>query len=102
MAKRFGYSKNNVMVRDIEHSLGQGIGALHVIKVSAGRTETGLTGKRNPANLIATITVVHDAILWVLTVENFFDFRDDNRTEIHCLQHMKPITRDFAEEGDAF
>lgn len=89
-------------VRDIEQSFCQGVGTLHVVKISAGRTKAGFTGEWNPTEVIAAVTAVHGAILWVPTVENFFDFRDDDRMEIHCLQHREPITEDFYEEGNAF
>ena len=82
MSQRFRNSKDNMTVRDVKHSFSESVGTLHIVKISAGRAETGLTGKRNPAHLIAAVTAIHGAILRVFAVEDFSDFGNDDRSKL--------------------
>ena len=66
---------------DFKHSFGKSIGTMHVIEITAGRTETGITGKRTPAEMIAMIAGIHGSVFRISAVENFLDFRDNNRAK---------------------
>lgn len=69
-------------MRNIKHVFSKSVGTLHVVEVTAGRTETGLAGERNPADMIAAVTAVHGTVLWVSTVEDLSDFGNDDRTKM--------------------
>ena len=74
MAENIRNCKNNVAMGNVKHAFGKSVSALHVVKISAGRTEAGFTGEGNPTNLVAAVTAVHGAVLWIPAVEDFFDF----------------------------
>ena len=82
MTQTFGHSEDNMTVGDVKHSFRQSVSTLHVVEVTTGRAETGLAGKRNPAQLIAAVTAIQDTILWVTTVEDFSDFGNDDRSKL--------------------
>ena len=102
MAKSIGDCKDNMAMWNVEHALSEGVGTLHIVEIPTGKTEAGFAGKRNPADLIATIAGVHGTVFGIFTVEYFYDFRDNDRTQRLLLQHREPITKDLEEEGNAF
>ena len=102
MTKNIRNCENNVAVRNVKHAFSKGICPLHVVEVSTGRAETGLAGKWNPAELITAIAGIHGSVLRISTVEDFPDFRENNRAERFGKQHREPITKDFEEEGNTF
>ena len=70
--------KDYMAMGDVKHTFSKRIGALHVIEVAAGGTEC----ERDPADLIATVTAIHGAVLWISAVEDFFDFVNDDRPQM--------------------
>ena len=63
---------------NVKHSFSEGVSALHIVEVAAGRTESGFTGKRNPADLIAAIAGIHGSVFLISAVEDLLDFGDDD------------------------
>jgi len=66
---------------NVEHSFGKGISTLHIVEVATGRTESGFTGKRDPADVIAAIAGIHGSVFRISAVEDLSDFGDDDGPE---------------------
>ena len=62
------------MLNPSRYTFSKRVGTLHVVEVSAGRTETGFAGERNPAELTASVTDIHGSVFRVSAVQNFIDF----------------------------
>ena len=82
MSENIRNCEDNMAMGNVKHAFSKCIGALHVIEVAAGWTETGLAGEGHPADLIATVTTIHGAILRIPAVEHFSDFGNDDRSKV--------------------
>ena len=74
MSEDFRNCEDNMAMGNVKHAFSKCIGALHVIEVAAGWTETGLAGERNPAELFTVVTGIHCSVFRVSAVQNFFNF----------------------------
>ena len=74
--------EDDMAMADVKHTFSKRIGALHVVEVTAGRTEAGFAGEGNPADLIATVTAIHGAVLWIPAVEDLLNFGNDDRPQM--------------------
>ena len=87
--------EDNMAVWNVKHTFGKSICTLHIVKVSTGRAEAGLACKWYKTDLIAAVTAVHGSVLRIPAVEYLFDFGNDDRAKVQCLQHRKHVTEDF-------